>query len=85
MNGLAIASQLKQIDPSVPIMMLSALTTLPDEFVGLAETWVMKGVEPEVMLDKLDQLLQKRSEVGMKGVTRSLAIPSTPQRNHETQ
>lgn len=79
MNGLAIAAQLKQLDPSVPIMMLSSFNPVLDEYVGLAETWILKGAEPEVLLEQLDQILQKHSKRGLKTPTSSLATPREPQ------
>lgn len=82
-NGLAIAAQLKQLDSSIPVLMLSAFTSLPDEFVGLADSWVLKGTEPEAFLDKLDQILRKHCEAGMKNAMPKLAMPSEPQGNPE--
>jgi CheY-like chemotaxis protein len=59
MNGLMVARQLKQLSPHIPIIFVSAWGTLLDETVGLSETWIMKGEDPDYLLGKLSQTLTK--------------------------
>ena len=60
MNGMAAARTMKTIKPLVPIVFLSAFRELPDETLGLAEWWVMKGEhEPESLLERLRRTIQR--------------------------
>jgi CheY-like chemotaxis protein len=59
-NGLAVARELKRINRSVPIIMLSAYTYLPDETIGLVDLWVQKGGDPQQLLDNVEKLLKER-------------------------
>lgn len=61
MNGVAVARQLKKINPNVPIVILSAYGTLLDEALGVADLWIRKGEEdPQFLLAKLAELLDQR-------------------------
>jgi DNA-binding response OmpR family regulator len=59
-NGLAVARELKRINRSVPIIMLSAYTYLPDETIGLVDLWVQKGGDSQQLLDNVEKLLRER-------------------------
>lgn len=61
MNGLAVARELKRLSPKTPIIMLSAFTSLPDEALGAADLWLLKGEDPENLLAKVRHLLENRS------------------------
>jgi len=62
MNGVATARELKRINPSVPIIILSAYGTLLDETLGVADVWIRKGEEdPQYLLGELEMLLQTRA------------------------
>src|SRR5487761_649457 len=43
MNGLAVATELKRLRPSTPIMVLSGWTSLPGETIGLVDAWFQKA------------------------------------------
>lgn len=59
MNGLAVARELKLLNPATPIIVLSAYTPLLDEAVGLADVWIRKGEEdPEYLLAELKGILE---------------------------
>lgn len=61
MNGVAVARELKKLNPKVPIMILSAYGTLLDEALGVADVWIRKGEEdPQFLLAKVDELLDHR-------------------------
>lgn len=76
MNGIATARELKRLQPFVPVVMLSALAPLPDEFIGLADTWIRKGeAEPEHLITTLNQLLQHRPLIDAR-LLRRLKPPS---------
>lgn len=58
MNGTAVARELKRINPNIPIIVLSGLVELPGETVGLADRWILKGDDPEHLLNTLKRVLQ---------------------------
>ncbi len=63
MNGLQVAREIRKINPSVPIIILSAYGELLDESLGLADLWIRKGEEdPQYLLNRLDQLLKNKPE-----------------------
>lgn len=58
MNGVAVARELKKLNPKIPIMILSAYGTLLDEALGVADVWIRKGEEdPQFLLAKVAELL----------------------------
>jgi CheY-like chemotaxis protein len=62
MNGMAVAKELKRLNPSTPIMILSAYGTLLDETLGVADLWLRKGEEePQYILAKLSEMLEQRA------------------------
>jgi len=62
MNGLQVARQIRNLNRSVPIIILSAYGELLDESLGLADVWIRKGEEsPEYLLERLEQLLKPGS------------------------
>lgn len=63
MNGVAVARELKKLNPKVPIMILSAYGTLLDEALGVADVWIRKGEEdPQFLLAKVAELLNHRKQ-----------------------
>lgn len=61
MNGIVTARQLKKINSSVPIIILSGLSQLPDETIGVAERWILKDEGPEYLLTAIRTLLKAAS------------------------
>lgn len=62
MNGLQVAREIRKVNPSIPIIILSAYGELLDESLGLADLWIRKGEEdPEYLLNRLDQLLKSKA------------------------
>jgi two-component system response regulator (stage 0 sporulation protein F) len=56
MNGLAVAREMKRIKPGTPIIMLSGLSELPGEGVGLAERWILKGRSAQDLIRAIGEL-----------------------------
>ncbi len=72
MNGIAVARELRRLNPHTPIMILSAYGTLLDETLGLADLWIRKGEEePQYVLIKLQELLDNRAAKQDRSVPRS--------------
>ena len=66
MNGMQVAREIRKLNPSVPIVILSAYEELLDESLGVADIWIRKGEEdPRYLLARLAQLLKaKVSQAG---------------------
>lgn len=61
MKGTAVASELKRINPAVPIIVLSGMSDLPGEAAGLVDQWIIKGTtRAEELLNSIHGLLQRR-------------------------
>ena len=62
MNGLQVAREIRKMNSSVPIIILSAYGELLDESLGLADLWIRKGEEdPQYLLNRLEQLLKSKA------------------------
>lgn len=57
MNGLAAAREIKKINPAVPIIVLSGLTELPGEALGIVDRWIMKGRSTQDLLAAISSLI----------------------------
>jgi CheY-like chemotaxis protein len=58
MHGAEVAAQMRQIKPSVPILLLSAYVGLPVEVTSLVDLYMTKGEGAALLLTKLSSLLQ---------------------------
>jgi hypothetical protein len=62
MNGMEIATEMKRLRPTIPIIMLSGFPALPGEGVGLVDTWLQKArVQPEALIDQVSDLIRRRT------------------------
>ncbi len=61
MKGTEVAAELKSLEPSVPIIVLSGLPDFPGEMTGLIDEWLIKGNNrPEHLLVTIKALLERR-------------------------
>ena len=60
MNGIVAARELRRIDASVPMIILSGLAQLPDETMGVVDRWILKDEGPEFLLNTITALLRPR-------------------------
>jgi CheY-like chemotaxis protein len=58
MHGGEVATKMRQIKPSVPILLLSAYVNLPVEVTSLVDSYMTKGQGAALLLAKLSSLLQ---------------------------
>lgn len=58
MDGGVVARTMRQEQPRVPIMLLSAYINLPADVVALADVTVLKGEGPTELLEKLHLMLK---------------------------
>jgi len=61
MNGIVTAREVKRINPSVPMIILSGLSQLPDETMGVVDRWVLKDAGPQFLLNSIKDLLNPAS------------------------
>ncbi len=61
MNGIATAREVKRIHPSVPMIILSGLSQLPDETMGVVDRWILKDEGPQFLLNSIRDLLKPPS------------------------
>ena len=61
MNGIATARELKPMKPSVPMIILSGLSQLPDETMGVVDRWILKDEGPQFLLNTIKALLTPAS------------------------
>jgi CheY-like chemotaxis protein len=60
MNGDVVAERMKQLKPSIPILMLSAYVDLPKETLALVDRYLTKGEGgPPMMLKAVAELLTR--------------------------
>jgi CheY-like chemotaxis protein len=57
MNGGDVAAEVRRRKPKVPIIFLSAYFSLPPAALELANAFITKGDPPDVLIDKIEQLL----------------------------
>jgi len=60
-NGMTTARELKRINPSIPMIILSGLSQLPGETIGVVDRWIMKDEGPEYLLSAVSTLLKRVS------------------------
>jgi CheY-like chemotaxis protein len=58
MDGGKVASEMKRRKPTVPIVLLSAYYSLPDGATDAVDAFITKGDSPEVLLNKISELVQ---------------------------
>lgn len=73
MNGGQVAAVMKEIKPEIPVLMLSALPTLPEDARSV-DAFVTKGASPEIWLDMLAGLLDSQSETRLDSAS---SFPAT--------
>lgn len=62
MKGLSVAREMKQLRPNIPILVLSGFSSLPDETIGVVDTWLQKrDVEPGELLAEVNRLIEKNA------------------------
>src|SRR5450755_4250934 len=57
LNGGQVAAELRRRRPHVPIIFLSAYFSLPSDALEMADAFITKGEPPEVLIEKIEQLM----------------------------
>jgi CheY-like chemotaxis protein len=50
-NGLALATDMKRLNPALAIIILSGFGQLPGEGVGIMNSWILKGSPKQLLLE----------------------------------
>lgn len=62
MNGMAVATELKRLRPTIPIIVLSGWTSLPGETIGLVDAWFQKAqIQPADLVSAVSRLARQES------------------------
>ncbi len=61
MNGAQVASEMRRIKPEVPIMMLSACTSLPESVTRVVNAFVAKTEPTSFIVNQIEKLAALRS------------------------
>jgi len=62
MNGMAVATELKRLRPTIPIIVLSGWTSLPGETIGLVDAWFQKAqIQPAELVSTVSRLARQES------------------------
>jgi CheY-like chemotaxis protein len=75
MNGGEVAVVMKEMKPEIPILMLSALPSLPENARSV-DAFVTKGQSPEIWLDVLAALLDSCSGTHFEHRTLAFQMPA---------
>ena len=57
LNGGDVAAELRKRRANIPIIFFSAYFSLPPQALELADAFITKGDPPEVLIDKIEQLV----------------------------
>jgi CheY-like chemotaxis protein len=61
MHGGEVATRMRAVKPEVPILLLSAYTSLPQDVLDRVNVYMTKGEGPALLLEKLNQMLSDAS------------------------
>src|SRR5579872_6606081 len=62
MNGDVVALEMKKAKPQVPIVIFSGAFTLPEMVIAYVEGFVSSSDEPDALITKISEILQRRAQ-----------------------
>lgn len=62
-NGVALATDMKQLNPALAIIVLSGFGQLPGEAVGIANSWILKGSGPKELLLTVRKIIAEKNRL----------------------
>jgi DNA-binding response OmpR family regulator len=68
-NGLALAADMKRLNPALAIIVLSGFGQLPGEGVGIANSWILKGSGPRELLVAVRRIMTEKNRFPAKTET----------------
>jgi DNA-binding NtrC family response regulator len=70
-NGLALATDMKRLNPALAIIMLSGFGQLPGEGVGIMNSWILKGSGPKQLLREVQKVIAEKNRSRQLGKAES--------------
>ncbi len=61
MHGGEVAVEVRKFRPELPVLLLSAYFSIPEETLAITNAFVTKGEGPVVLFSKVEELLELRS------------------------
>ena len=68
-TGLALAADMKRVNPALAIIVLSGFGQLPGEAAGIANSWILKGSGPKLLLLTVRRVMAERHRLPAKTET----------------
>ena len=68
-TGLALATDMKRLNPALAIIVLSGFGQLPGEAVGIANSWILKGSGPKQLLLTVRRVMAEKHRLPTKTET----------------
>lgn len=68
-NGLALAADMKRLNPALAIIVLSGFGQLPGEGVGIANSWILKSSGPRELLLAVRRIMAEKNRFPAKTKT----------------
>jgi hypothetical protein len=63
MSGAALPRYIRHVKPEVPLLLFSAMVTLPEDELGAVDDFVAKGESVDLLLNKVRRLLKSRGKL----------------------
>ena len=60
-TGLALATDMKRLNPALAIIVLSGFGQLPGEAAGIANSWILKGSGPKQLLLAVRKIMAEKT------------------------
>ena len=67
LNGDQVSKAMKSMKPQVPILLFSGVSQLPEETLQRVDAFMQKGVHPNVVLQKIQELLSGPESMRVAG------------------
>jgi DNA-binding NtrC family response regulator len=62
-NGVALATDMKRLNPNLAIIVLSGFGQLPGEAVGIANSWILKGSGAKQLLLTVRKIMAEKNRL----------------------
>jgi two-component system response regulator ResD len=59
-TGVALATEMKQLNPALAIIVLSGFGQLPGEAAGIVNSWILKGSGPKQLLLEVRKVIAEK-------------------------
>jgi len=70
-TGVALATEMKQLNPGLAIIVLSGFGQLPGEAVGIVNSWILKGSGAKQLLREVQKVIAEKNRSRQLGKAES--------------